>query len=76
MKILKRLLDWFLKLFYKEYLLHVSYNTTWGDSDDKTYRVLKFYKISEKHLKFKTIARQNVEVRSSTGLNFRIEEVH
>ena len=66
---------WIVALFSPRYKLLVSYNQTWGDADDKSFVVKKFYKKQEKFLKFKTIEGDIVEVRGSEGLNYRIEEV-
>ena len=76
MKLIKKIFKWFIELFYKEYILAVSFNNTWGDSDDRQYRVRKFYKISDKHIKFLDHERNVVEIRGATGLNVRIEEIH
>lgn len=76
MKLIKKIFKWFIELFYKEYNLAVSFNNTWGDSDDRQYRVRKFYKISDKYIKFKDIDRNIVEIRGAEGLNIRIEEIH
>ena len=64
---------WFYRLFVKEYRLTVSYNNTWGDSDDKEYIVRKFYNRKEKYLRFKTSDGDIVEIRGADGLNYRIE---
>ena len=64
---------WFYRLFVKEHRLTVSYNNTWGDSDDKEYIVRKFYNRKEKYLRFKTSDGDIVEIRGADGLNYRIE---
>ena len=46
--------EWLKSLFITYYKLTVSYNATWGDKDDQTFVVIKFYIKKEKHLKFKT----------------------
>ena len=46
--------EWLKSLFITYYKLTVSYNATWGDKDDQSFVVKKFYVKKEKHLKFKT----------------------
>jgi len=66
---------WLVSKFFPRYELTVSYNQTWGDSDDKTYVVKKFYSKKPKYLKFKTHEGDIVEVIGAEGLNYRIEEL-
>ena len=66
---------WLVSKFFPRYELTVSYNQTWGDADDKTYTVKKFYKKQPKYLKFKTHEGDIVEVTGAEGLNYRIEQV-
>ena len=64
-------IDWFI--VYEE--LTVSYNSTYGDADDQTFVVRKFYKKQPKFLKFKTREGDIVEIRGAEGLNYRISEL-
>jgi hypothetical protein len=66
---------WLASKFFPRYELTVSYNQTWGDADDKTYVVKKFYSKKPKYLKFKTHEGDIVEVIGAEGLNYRIEEL-
>ena len=66
---------WLVSKFLPRYELTVSYNQTWGDSDDKTYTVKKFYKKQPKYLKFRTHEGDLVEITGAEGLNYRIEEL-
>ena len=66
---------WLVSKFFPRYKLTVSYNQTWGDSDDTTYVVKKFYSKKPKYLKFRTHERDLVEVTGAEGLNYRIEEL-
>tara|TARA_R100000656_G_scaffold122842_1_gene98777 strand:- start:4072 stop:4389 length:318 start_codon:yes stop_codon:yes gene_type:complete len=68
-------LKWLWYNIFPRYTLHVSYNQVWGDADDQTFEVKKFFKKQEKFLKFKTVQGDIVEIRGSEGLNYRIEEV-
>ena len=72
---LKWVAEWIWYNLFPRYNLTVSYNQTWGDTDDRSFVVKKFIKKQEKFLKFKTIEGDVVEIRGSEGLNYRIEEV-
>ncbi len=67
--------EWLKSLFTTYYNLTVSYNATWGDKDDQSFVVIKFYVKKEKHLKFKTKKNEIVEIRGAEGLNYKIEEL-
>ena len=67
--------EWLKSLFITYYKLTVSYNATWGDNDDQSFVVKKFYVKKEKHLKFKTRKDEVVEIRGAEGLNYKIEEL-
>jgi hypothetical protein len=66
---------WLVAKFFPRYELTVSYNQTWGDSDDVSYTVKKFYRKNPKYLKFKTHEGDIVEIAGAEGLNYRIEEL-
>ena len=66
---------WLVAKFFPRYELTVSYNQTWGDTDDRAFTVKKFYKRTDKYLKFKTHEGDLVEIRGAQGLNYRIEEL-
>ena len=61
--------------FSTRYKLTVSYNHTWGDADDATYIVRKFFKKQDKYLKFQNENKEIVEIRGAEGLNYRIEQL-
>ncbi len=63
---------WLVSWFSPRWNLEVSYNKEWGDSDDRSYIVKKFFIKKENYLKFKTHEGDVVEVRSPAGLNYRI----
>jgi len=67
--------NWLISLFRTRYKLTVSYNSTYGDSDDQSFIVRKFYSKKEKYLKFQTDNKEIVELRGAEGLNYRIEEI-
>jgi len=71
---LKLFYNWFVSLFQTRYKITVSFNREYGDTDDKTYISKKILIQKEKHLKFRTIDKKLIEYRSSTGLNYIIEE--
>ena len=66
---------WFRSWFVSYYVLKVSYNATWGDSDDQEFIVAKFYKKQPNYIKFKTQEGEIVEIRGAEGLNYRIQEL-
>ncbi len=66
---------WLKSLFQTRYKLTVSYNSTYGDADDQTYIVKKFFSKKDKFLSFKTDNDEVVEIRGAEGLNYKIEEV-
>ena len=72
---LKEIWTWIVNLFKTRYKLTVSYNSTYGDTDDETFIVLSFYNKQEKYLKFKTEDKEIVEIRGAEGLNYKIEEL-
>ncbi len=74
-KWLKQVWTWLTSLFKTRYKLTVSYNSTYGDSDDQTFIVKKFYYKQDKYISFKTDSDEVVEIRGAEGLNYRIEEI-
>jgi len=85
MERLKRLWSWIRKtnryiyesiksLFVKRYLVTVSFNNVYGDSDDRKFIAKKLIVQKEKHLKFRDEEGKVIEYRSSGGLNFIIED--
>ena len=72
---LKQFWNWFLGLFSERWKLTVSYNSTYGDADDQTFVVKKFYDKKDKYLKFMTVDKEIVEIRGAEGLNYRIEQL-
>jgi len=73
-KKLKKIWIKIIGFFFPRWKLIVSYNQTWGDSDDREFVVKKFYKKQPNFLKFKTHEGEVVEIRGAEGLNYRIEE--
>ena len=72
---LKKFWYWLKSLFTTYYVLKVSYNATWGDSDDQEFIVKKFIKKQEKFLSFITREGELVEIRGAEGLNYRITQL-
>jgi len=71
---LLNLWNWFLDLFSTRYIVSVSYNSQWGDADDKIYTdVRKIIKTTDKILEFSDKDKNKVVIRSAAGLNYRIE---
>jgi|TARA_R110000851_G_C12936244_1_gene551778 hypothetical protein len=74
-RFLKRAYYWLKYSIFPRYNLSVSYNSTWGDSDDESYIVKKFIKKQPNFIKFVTDDGELVEIRGADGLNYRIEEL-
>lgn len=60
--------------FTTRYKVTVSFNSVYGDSDDRVFITRKVLIQKEKHLKFRDDHGKIVEYRSSGGLNYVIEE--
>ena len=72
---LKFVLNWIIDLFRTRYKITVSFNKEYGDADDKIYITKKIITKKEKHLKFKDENNNLIEYRSSSGLNYIIEDI-
>jgi len=66
---------WLKSLFITYYALKVSYNATWGDSDDQEFIVKKFIKKQPNFVSFITEDGELVEIRGAEGLNYRITQL-
>tara|TARA_X000001382_G_C3010852_1_gene128443 strand:- start:31 stop:282 length:252 start_codon:yes stop_codon:yes gene_type:complete len=66
---------WLKSFFITYYSLKVSYNATWGDSDDQEFIVKKFIKKQPKFISFITEEGELVEISGADGLNYRIQEL-
>lgn len=73
--IFSKLYLWIQSLFTTRYKVVVSYNSTYGDADDQTFIVKKFYHKQEKYISFKTETNETIEIRGAEGLNYRITEL-
>lgn len=73
--IFNKFYTWLKSLFTTRYKLVVSYNSTYGDADDQTFIVKKFYYKQDKYISFKTDTDETVEIRGAEGLNYRIEKL-
>ena len=71
----KRFWNWLKSLFQTRYKVTVSFNTQYGDSDDRTYVTKKVLVQKEKHLKFKDEHGKIIDYKSAIGLNYIIEEL-
>tara|TARA_Y100001937_G_scaffold27789_1_gene40071 strand:- start:163 stop:393 length:231 start_codon:yes stop_codon:yes gene_type:complete len=74
-KKLKEMWIWIVSLFTTRYRLTVSYNNTWGDSDDQEFIVKKFFWKQEKYISFLDENNETVEIRGASGLNYRIQRL-
>lgn len=75
LKTTKKLWIAFKALFITLHKLNVSYNQVWGDHDDQKFIVRKFFKKTDKHLRFRTESGEIVEIQGAEGLNYKIEEM-
>jgi len=74
-KYLKKLYNWIKSFFVTSYTVHVSYDSQWGNQDDKIfYRVKTIQKSTFKELKFIDENKKLIHIKSESGLNYRIEE--
>ena len=71
----KKIIQWIVDLFRTRYKITVSFNREYGDSDDKIYISKKIYVQKEKHLKFRDENNRLIEIRSASGLNYKIEDI-
>ena len=75
MKQLKKLINWFIDLFTTRYTIHISYDSEWGNGDDKIFKnVRKISKQNFKELRFIDENKKNINIRCESGLRYRIEE--
>jgi hypothetical protein len=72
---MNKLWIWVKSLFATRYKITVSFNSEYGDNDDRTYITKKVLIQKEKHLKFRDENNKVIEYRSSSGLNYIIEDV-
>lgn len=72
---LQRFWFWLKSLFTTYYSIKVSYNSTWGDSDDQEYIVKKFIKKQPKFVSFITDEGDLIEISGAEGLNYRITQL-
>ena len=70
----KYIYEWIKSLFITRYKITVSFNSVYGDADDRAFIAKKIITQKEKHLKFRDEDNKVIEYRSSGGLNFIIED--
>ena len=75
MKQLKKLINWFIDLFTTRYTIHISYDSEWGNADDRTFKnVRKISKQTFKELRFIDEDKKSINIKCESGLRYRIEE--
>jgi len=72
---MKKFIEWLKSLFQTRYLITVSFNSQYGDADDRKFIAKKVFIQKDKHLKFRDEDDRVVEYRSAAGLNYIIEDV-
>jgi len=80
MERLRKLYNWFVSWFEKHQYLYVShnqynYNGEVIDVLEKKFEVRRFYKLSAKHMKFKTMNGKKVELKTATPMDYMLEEM-
>ena len=70
----KYIYEWIKSLFITRYKITVSFNSVYGDADDRSFIAKKIITQKEKHLKIRDEDNKVIEYRSSGGLNFIIED--
>ena len=72
--ILKRFYYWIKSFFTTTYTIQVSYDSQWGNADDKVYTGVKsIQKQTFKELKFITEDKRPIHIKANSGLNYKIE---
>ena len=75
-EIIKKIWSWFYSLFTTRYNIVVSYDSEWGNHDDQIFNnVRSISKQTTNELKFIDEEKRPVIIRSSAGLNYKIEVV-
>jgi len=77
---IKNIVRFILSLFEKHQKLSVRYNhyDSQGEIIDvivRKFEVRRFYKISAKHMKFKTMNGKKVELKTATPMDYMLEEM-
>ena len=67
---MNKIWKWLKSLFMTRYKVVVSFDSEYGNNDDKVYITKKIITQTEKHLKFKDERGYLKEYRSSSGLNY------
>ena len=71
---MNKIWKWLKSLFMTRYKVVVSFDSEYGNNDDKVYITKKIITQTEQHLKFKNERGYLKEYRSSSGHNYTIEE--
>jgi len=72
--ILNRFYYWIKSFFTTTYTIQVSYDSQWGNADDKVYTGVKsIQKQTFKELKFITEDKRPIHIKANSGLNYKIE---
>lgn len=75
MKHLKRLYNWILSFFKTQYTIFVSYDSQFGNQDDRVFNHVKSIQTQTfKELKFVDENKKLIHIKSESGLKYRIEE--
>jgi len=73
--LLQRIWRWLYRQFKTRYTISVSFDSEWGNADDREYtNVKKVIKQNFKELKFRTHDGRTIHIKGINGLRYRIEE--
>jgi len=74
-KQIRKLINWVINLFTTRYTIHISYDSEWGNADDRMFKnVRKISKQTFKELRFIDENKKSINIKSESGLRYRIEE--
>lgn len=71
---------WILSWFEKHQILYVSHNQYNSEGEvvdvlERKFEVRKFYKCTQKHMRFKTMAGTMVELKTATPMDYMTETI-
>jgi len=73
-KLLVKFWNWVRSFFTTTYSIQVSYDSQWGNADDKIYTGVKsIQKQTFKELQFITEDKKPIHIKANSGLNYKIE---
>lgn len=66
--------NWIKSFYQTRYIIHVSYDSQWGNGDDTVFDNVRTIQTQTfKELKFITEDKKPVHIKANSGLNYKIE---